>query len=243
MSDPRHYLCPRTPRSPVLSGKGDDPVWSAAPWTDDFIDIEGAPPAAPLPRFRTRCRMLWDATAFYLHAELEEPHVWGTFTDRNSIIYLDNDFELFLDPDADRLDYYELEINALNTVMELHLDKPYIDGGKYTFITTPGIRSAVHIDGTLNDPSDTDRGWSLEFALPWAGLSQHPIRGLRPAGPSKGDRYRINFSRVQWTHRVKDGTYEKVPRAEKNEDNWVWSPQGVIDMHRPEKWGVLEFGE
>ena len=25
------------------------------------------------------------------------------------------------------------------------------------------------------------------------------------------------------------------------EHNWVWSPQGVIDMHRPERWGYLQF--
>jgi hypothetical protein len=25
------------------------------------------------------------------------------------------------------------------------------------------------------------------------------------------------------------------------EDNWIWSPQGVIDMHRPERWGFVQF--
>ena len=25
------------------------------------------------------------------------------------------------------------------------------------------------------------------------------------------------------------------------ERNWVWSPQGVIDMHRPERWGYVQF--
>ncbi len=27
----------------------------------------------------------------------------------------------------------------------------------------------------------------------------------------------------------------------RSEDNWVWSPQGVIDMHRPESWGIVQF--
>ena len=35
------------------------------------------------------------------------------------------------------------------------------------------------------------------------------------------------------------GKYRKVPN--KREDNWVWSPQGMIDMHRPEKWGYVQF--
>jgi hypothetical protein len=25
------------------------------------------------------------------------------------------------------------------------------------------------------------------------------------------------------------------------EDNWVWSPQGIVDMHRPERWGYVQF--
>jgi hypothetical protein len=25
------------------------------------------------------------------------------------------------------------------------------------------------------------------------------------------------------------------------EDNWVWSPQGLIDMHVPEHWGYITF--
>jgi hypothetical protein len=38
---------------------------------------------------------------------------------------------------------------------------------------------------------------------------------------------------------VVDGKYKKVPK--RKEHNWVWSPQGVIDMHRPERWGLLQF--
>lgn len=57
--------------------------------------------------------------------------------------------------------------------------------------------------------------------------------------PRDGDQWRINFSRVQWRHEVKDGKYQKVKGTK--EDNWVWSPQGVINMHRPETWGYLQF--
>jgi hypothetical protein len=46
---------------------------------------------------------------------------------------------------------------------------------------------------------------------------------------------------VQWHVDVFAGRY--VKRAGLPEDNWVWSPQGVIDMHRPERWGLLHFSE
>ena len=70
---------PPAPRgeTPIkIDGKLDDPAWQAAPWTDDFVDIEGDRRLPP--RFRTRAKMLWDDQYFYIGAELEEPHVQGT---------------------------------------------------------------------------------------------------------------------------------------------------------------------
>ena len=63
----------------------------------------------------------------------------------------------------------------------------------------------------------------------------------RPTPPAVGDDWRVNFSRVQWHHDVVDGHY--VKRKHVPEDNWVWSPQGVVDMHQPEHWGVGTFAE
>ena len=92
------------------------------------MDIEGD--RRPEPRFRTRMKMLWDDQALYIAAELEEPHVWATLTEHDSVIFHDNDFEVFLDPDGDSHLYAELELNALNTTWDLLLPKPYKDGGK-----------------------------------------------------------------------------------------------------------------
>ena len=74
-------------------------------------------------------KMLWDDDYFYIGAYIEEPNVWATLTKRDSIIFQDNDFEIFIDPDGDSHNYYELEMNALNTVWDLFLVKPYRDGG------------------------------------------------------------------------------------------------------------------
>ncbi|MDX2043667.1 MAG: carbohydrate-binding family 9-like protein [Acidobacteriota bacterium] len=174
---------------------------------------------------------------FYFAADLEEPHVWATLTKRDSVIFHDNDFEVFLDPEGDTLNYYEIEINALNTVWDLQLDKPYRFKGKANDgWNATGLKTAVSVAGTLNNPKDKDRGWSVELALPWKDLTGSP----RPIGaPKIGDRWRVNFSRVEWQHEIADGKYRKV--AGRKEDNWVWSPQGEINMHIPEKWGFVEF--
>ena len=111
-----------------VDGKLDDNVWQSAPWTDDFVDIEGD--VKPAPRFRTRAKMLWDDQYFYIAALLEEPDVWGTLTKHDSVIFHDNDFEVFIDPNGDNHEYYEFEMNALNTGWDLFLPRPYKNGGK-----------------------------------------------------------------------------------------------------------------
>ncbi len=242
------YDAPRVARAPAIDGRLDDRAWAVAPWSGDFVDIRG-PEGGPTPTFRTRVKILWNDTHLFIGAELEEPHLWGTLTERDAIIYQDNDFEVFLDPDGDGLDYYELEINALGTEFDLFLDRPYREGGKAVIDwDIDGLRTAVFLHGTLNDPSDLDRRWEVEIAIPWAGL--RPPAGFGDiegagVGPSPGEVWRINFSRVQWPLEVVAGSYVRAanpsPENPHPEDNWVWSPQGEIDMHIPQRWGRVRF--
>jgi len=230
----RQYECHRATSPLKIDGHLDDASWSNAPWSDTFVDILGED--HPKPRFRTRMKMLWDDEFLYIAAELEEPHVWATLTAHDSVIFHDNDFEVFLNPTGDTLNYFEFEINALNTGWDLFLNKPYKKGGKAdNSWEMPGYKSAVAIEGTLNDARDQDKGWSVELALPWTSFVERSGKSR----PSPGDAWRMNFSRVEWQVRVVDGKYEKL--AGLKEDNWVWSPQGVVNMHVPEKWGFVQF--
>ncbi len=232
---PQGYVCYHASNPVKIDGQLDEAAWQAVPWTENFADIEGA--AKPSPRFRTRAKMLWDAEYFYVAAELEEPHVWATLTQHDTVIFNDNDFEVFIDPDGDSHEYYEFEINALNTGWDLRLKKPYKDGGPaLNEWEIPGLKTAVHINGTLNHPGDTDIGWTVEIAFPWKALAEF---AGRPVPPAEGEQWRVNFSRVEWLTDIVEGKYRKQPG--KKEDNWVWSPQGIIDMHRPEKWGYVQF--
>lgn len=223
---PRHYVCYRT--------TGAAPDWQNIPWTEDFVDIEGA--AKPIPLYRTRVKMQWDEQYLYVLAEMEEPHIRATLRQRDTIIYHDNDFEVFIDPDGDTHQYYEIEINALNTVMDLFMVRPYRNGGQAMINwDTKGLRTAVQANGTLNNPADKDTSWTVEMAIPFKALSFYSRRTV----PEDGGIWRINFSRVQWQMDIRDGQYIKKPRTP--EYNWVWSPQGIINMHAPENWGYLQF--
>ena len=242
--DPRTYVCYRAAGPVTVDGNLDEAVWEKAPWTEPFVDIEGG--RRPKPRFRTMAKMLWDDRYFYIGAYLEEPNVWATLAAHDSIIYQENDFEVFIDPDGDTHDYYELEINALNTVWDLFLVNPYRDGRPANIHSweIPGLQTGVLVNGTLNNPADKDRSWFVEMALPWAVLKE----AARPAAaPKPGDQWRVNFSRVEYRTTAADGMILKaVDPATGNpypEDNWVWSPMGLVNIHYPELWGFVQFSD
>ena len=237
--DPKGYVCYRTTSPVIADGILDERAWGEVPWTDDFVDIEGS--SKPLPKFKTHAKILWDDSALYIAAELEEPHVWATLRQRDTVIFFDNDFEVFIDPDGDTHAYYELEVNAFGTAWDLLLLKPYRDGGPpVTGWNIAGLQVGTHINGTINNPQDTDSGWTVEIKIPLAALKECSA-GL----PEAGDKWRIDFSRVEWRTIIENDSYKKEinPATGKPypEDNWVWSPQGRIDMHMPEMWGFLQF--
>lgn len=240
---PRRAICYRAAATPTIDGKLDDEAWARAPWSEPFVDIEGD--RRPRPRFQTRVKMLWDAAYFYIAADMEEPDVWATLTERDAVIFHDNDFEVFIDPDGDTHEYYELEVNARGTPWDLMLVRPYRDGGPpLNGWDIAGLELGVHVRGTLNRPGDRDEGWSVEIAMPWKILRE-AAPGQRP--PAPGDQWRVNFSRVEWQVDARSGRYEKksdpATKSLVPENNWVWSPQGAIDMHMPERWGVVQFSD
>ncbi|NLR94161.1 carbohydrate-binding family 9-like protein [Flammeovirga agarivorans] len=240
---PESYLCYSTSEPIEVDGVLDEEDWEKAEWSKLFVDIEGDKQPAPL--FETKMKMLWDKDYLYIAAELIEPHLWSTIEERDAVIYQDNDFEVFINPNPNSHQYYEFEMNLLNTVWDLMMTKPYRDGGSYMNAWhIEGLKSAVKLYGTINDPSDIDDKWTLEIAFPWAVLAQEkPVLIY----PEEGRRWRINFSRVEWQHEIVDGKYTKKidPNTGNSfpEYNWVWSPQGEIAMHMPEQWGYIQFTE
>ncbi|MER3375059.1 MAG: carbohydrate-binding family 9-like protein [Allomuricauda sp.] len=235
--NPRSIVVYKTNEPITVDGLANEASWDKAEVSTDFIDIEGD----KTPTYQTNVRMLWDETYLYFFAELEEPHVWATLKQRDTVIFYNNDFEIFIDPDGDTHNYYEFEMNALNTVWDLFLVKPYREGAPIVDSwEILGLKSAVHINGTLNNPSDEDRGWSVEVAMPWEVLNEASGSNAIP----EGDYWRINFSRVNWDFDLSDGKYSRKKDANGKflpEYNWVWSPQGVVNMHEPEHWGYAYF--
>jgi hypothetical protein len=233
----------------VVDGVLDEAAWRDAPWTTDFVDILG--PAGPPPPLRTRAKIAWSDTYLFIAAELEEPDLWATLRDHDDIVYRDDDFEVFLDPSGTGESYFEIEINAFGTILDLFLARPYNRGGSAELaFDVQDLQRAIRLEGTLNDPGDRDKGWAVELAIPWTALippeRADPTLDV-PFGspPEPGDAWRMNFSRVDWPLEIYEGSYRKkaqpTPEHPHPESNWVWSPQGVVNMHVPERWGVVRF--
>jgi hypothetical protein len=265
---PRSYTVQRAPPGfSVDSVDGDltKNAWKSIPFSDAFGDIQGSKDAQNPPEHTialTQFKALYDDTHLYIAAMLYPSHEFATqahFTQRNSPIFqLDSDFEVFIDVHGSTHDYKELEVNALNTVWNLRLDKPYSDQGHEHSgrIAQPGEpdfyevyqqKTAVRVlHGKLNDDAPNPVGalWSVEMALAYSDLYNNSNKAPTPypipprPRPTAGDFWRINFSRVEL----------------KGEVNWTWQPQiiwdtqardfkGKIDMHLPDAWGYLVFAD
>jgi hypothetical protein len=259
------YTCYRT-REPIqIDGTLDKAAWAQAPKSPRFVDMASGTPGY----YDTRMAALWDETNLYIGFWVQEPFVEAHHTERDAIIFQENDVEVLIDGGDC---YYELEINALGTIYEImfiwrdafarcsRFDAPEFDlyerqvytfGGDYdrqsasfwqgthprgvrwAFVDWdfPGLQVATHVDGTLNDNSDVDQGWTVEIALPWSGMGW--LANGRCLPPQDGDTWRLFFGRFQ---KLMNAGSEVEPHPA-----WVLSPHGVYDTHQPECFPYVTF--
>ena len=173
------YLLQRTAGPIAVDGVLDEPTWAKAAPASPLRDLSGGPSD-----YAADIRMAYDDACLYVAARLPAKRLRATLTERDSVIYRDDDFEVFIDPFARGRDYLELEINQLGTVWDLFLTAPYRDPECLALHDwdIKGLKTAVTLQGTLNDDTD-DQGWCVEIAWPWAsivGHSNHPRTGTPP---------------------------------------------------------------
>ncbi len=177
----------------------------------------------------------------------EKPPVGETWARGKETEIMSNDpfVKFFLDPDGDGFHYIELHVNAANATADLILEKPY---GPYAYMELgllpkykpsfykyqnanwkcflEGTKTAVHLDGTINNSSDFDHGWSIEIAIPWTTLQKYTSSFCPPANVKT---WKAHVGRVFYT---KKGTPRRY---------WTWPVFDVFDCHTPAQWGILNF--
>jgi hypothetical protein len=166
----------------------------------------------------------WSATHLYLAWQCFDRDIWSTCTQRDDPLYEQEVVEAFLCPTGDLRRYYEINISPANVIFDARVHSPDLHRGTMEADVSwdcPGLRTAVRVQGTLNDRTDLDAGWSVEAAIPFSAFPE--------TGPPKpGDEWRANFFRID--------------RADPPEFT-CWSPTREVpaNFHVPERFGVLRF--
>jgi hypothetical protein len=238
-----------------IDGSLDEPAWQSAPRSPRFTDILTGQPVI----HDTRAAVLWDDEYLYVAYWVEEPFVHAKFTNHNDFIYQDNDVEFFIaGPDAyyefeinSFNTCYEVFFvwedtfarSGLSKLPEFERSKlvpfngvaftNHVRGGRLGNFnhTFPGMKTAVHVNGTINHDADRDRGWTVELAFPWKNMIWLATDG-RALPPKEGDVWRMDFSRFN--------TYKEAPPA-KDSGGWFWSRHDVWDSHIPECFPFIRF--
>ncbi|MCC5877808.1 MAG: carbohydrate-binding family 9-like protein [Candidatus Sumerlaeia bacterium] len=186
-SPPTVWECIKTTGTIVIDGRVDEKAWLAAPVLSFYQPITHAPATS-----KTEGRILWDDTHLYVSFVAEDHDLRATESRRDHPVFYDDCLEFFFQVEgANR--YYNIEINAKGTVFDAR-------GGSPRDFKFENMRHAVHLDGTLNDSSDVDTGWSLELAIPFSDIVE-----LNGQPPQPGDRWRFHLSRYDYDDRFEDG--------------------------------------
>ena len=249
-----HYGCLRTALPIEIDGDLDKPVWRNARQSASFVDLVTGGPAPLETRIAAlwdeRCLYVgyWVEEP-QVRASLTErdSFIWN---DNDVELFIAGDdcyyeleinaygtvYEAFfvwqdvLKPgsrfDAAGLDLRTRNVDLLGGFQDGSRWGRHPRGRRWAFLDwdLDGLQTAVHVDGVINDPRVRDRGWTVEMALPWAGLRS--LFGERSWPPRTGDTLRIDFSRFE----VMDyGGRQGLPSA-----GWALNRHGVYDSHIPE---------
>lgn len=179
-----YVTCTRATAPPRLDGKLDDACWQGAPPIAG-LRLRIRDPAGTQPTQKTRAWLSHDTDNLYVAVSCDEAKmqdVKRTVTNDNGPIWQDDCVELWLVPNHRREAAAQLIANLLN--------KHYSSGVLPTWATATAMR---------------DRGWSMEFRIPFSCLNQ--------ATPQPGDIWGFNLGRAEKPHK----------------ETSTWSPPGFHD--------------
>jgi hypothetical protein len=257
------YIAYQT-RTPIqIDGHLDEPAWELAPKSPGFVDVVSGAPAL----YDTRAAVIWDASALYVGFWIEEPFVQARQTERDSLVFLENDVEVFIDGGDT---YYEFEINALGTVYEVFFiwQDAYTRGSRFDVPEFDLLSRKALSFGGNHDRSGEHFWWGthsrkarwafLDWDLPGlqtavqvsstatGGPSPRPGWTVELAFPWAGMSWLANGRSLppqdgdQW--RLFIGRYQQLHVSGQDHTvGWAWHPIGSTDNHFPERFTPIQF--
>lgn len=213
-SAPTAYECRLTAEAIVIDGKLDEETWKhAAPLT--FM----VPVTHKKPQTATIGRIAWDKANLYVAFEAVDEDLKAVLTGHDSPTYKDDVLEVFFQPSLDGEVYHNIEINALGTVFDA------IRGTEGKAWTCENMKTSIVLDGTINDPADHDKGWTMEVAIPFASLPS-----LGGAAPKAGDEWKLHLARYDYSAYIEGG-----------KELSSCAPLTKVNFHHRPDWLTLRF--
>ncbi|MBV9128005.1 MAG: carbohydrate-binding family 9-like protein [Verrucomicrobia bacterium] len=169
------------------------------------------------PAQATRVRAAWDAHTLRVLFDCDDALPWATLRERDAALWTEEVVEIFIDPVGDGASYFEIEINPLGAICDLVLRR-IRNGWRKDF--------AWHVAGLRAHAHWRPGGWTAELVIPFAALvPESPVAG--------STNWRVNFFRIDRP----GGTAESAAELS------AWSPTGLRNFHRPERFGSVHFAE
>ena len=223
---PQTYTIPYAEKALVIDGKLDDTSWQGAAFTTAFVHHDtGAP--APL---QTRAKLLYDNQCLYLGIETEDADIYAHYTHNADPLFLRDDLvEIFIDPDSDGKNYFEIGISASGVYYALMIPQAAEGLVRPQPLPQVNITVATTLKGTLNNPKDKDSGWTVEACIPLAPLIENTAYKVLPDA-----HWSIGLFRIDYDH--------TTPKS-KALGFYSWQYLGKFGFHRPERFGKVTFGK
>jgi hypothetical protein len=215
----REAVCRWAARPPVLDGKLDDRCWQDAVAITQFASYWDN----KTPRQGTRAYLVWDDEALYYGGTMTDAELRSYGKHRNDTLWDGDVFEMFFKPNVESPQYFEFQANPREFIFECYFPKR----GDYPkdFQKAPllGNKAVVRLEGTLDQPGDQDRSWTVEGRIPWTAF--------QPAGgkPKPGDEWRFAICRYDYGP---EGTRPILMSS---------APLTRPSFHRHEDYGKLRF--
>jgi hypothetical protein len=203
-----------------IDGQLDDTAWDKAQLLTDFAVFW----QNRKPHTATKARLLWDDDALYFAAEMQDADLYADIKEFNGLIWENDVFELFFKPSVEKKAYYEFQVNALNTHLELFMPSRGAGGYRRVApITKDHVESMVKLRGTLNNYQDRDEGWTVEGRIPWTAFANTGGK------PKVGEVWKFALCRYDYSL-----DHEKPDLSSS-------APLTFQDFHRYEDYGDLKF--
>jgi len=177
----------------------DEAAWQQAQLIDHFYLPWLGAKARPA-KTATRARLLWDRQYLYFFAVLEDADLFADVQEHDGFTWHNDVFEMFIKPAADKPGYYEFQVNAAGTQLDMYIPRPPDENFfERTRSADPFyLESEVVHRGTLNVREDQDEGWSVEGRIPWTDF-------VRTGGrPAVGEAWRFALCRYDYTVNIEE---------------------------------------